>query len=195
MTATPCGLTIDGALFKDLVRELARRGGGVRESGAFLLSSNEDAKRDTDTGWVTVTGIVLYDDLDPHCLTGGITFGADGYGVLAEICRKDGVHVVGDIHTHPSGWVGQSLTDAAHPMSALPGHIALIAPRFAQGDVTTLDLGVHVYSGSGRWTSYYKSDVESVLRVTSGGPFKRIARWLRATVRRLADLVRFRRTR
>lgn len=188
MTAKPCGLTIETALFKQLMRELARRGSGVRESGAFLLSRNENAGFVGDTGWVNVTEVVYYDDLDPLCLTGGITFGAGGCGVLAEICRKDRVHVVGDIHTHPSDWVKQSHTDAAHPMSALPGHIALIAPRFALGDVTPRDLGVHVYEGSGRWRSYYDANVKSVLRMTRSGAFAGILRWLRDTVRRLTNL-------
>ena len=40
-----------------------------------------------------VIAVAYYDDLDPHCLTGGITFTANGYTALAMLCRRDGLRV------------------------------------------------------------------------------------------------------
>jgi hypothetical protein len=195
MPVSKHGLTMDVNVFATLMTELAHRGGGVCESGAFLLRAVEgNPVGDSVTDWVYVTALAFYDDLAPDCLTGGITFGANGYSALAAVCRRDRVRVVGDIHTHPRDWVGQSLTDAAHPMSALPGHIALIAPGFAQGDVTANDLGVHVYTG-GQWTSYYGSEVDAVLRITGGASLHRAQRWLRHLVRWLWRLLTPRRSR
>ncbi|MEV4050774.1 hypothetical protein AB0J55_06260 [Amycolatopsis sp. NPDC049688] len=180
-------LTINAALLSDLLMQLAHRGGGVRESGAFLLSPRDS----TGEGRATVTGFALYDDLDPRSLTGGITFHAEGYTALAATCRRLGVRVVGDVHTHPRDWVGQSTTDATHPMSALPGHIALIAPRYAVGDITVRDLGAHRHLGGGRWQSYYRDDVATLLHVTG----MRLPRWLRDLTHRLRAVLTSRRSR
>ena len=141
------GLTMDKSLFTQLAGELARRGRGERETGAFLLARAghpRDGSRRPP-----VVAVAYYDDLDPGCLTGGITFTADGYTALAALCRRDGLQVVADIHTHPGRNVRQSPTDAAHPMTALPGHIALIAPRYARGVTSPADLGVHVLQAGG----------------------------------------------
>ncbi|WP_322769324.1 hypothetical protein [Frankia sp. Cr1] len=169
-------------MFTTLIAELAHRSGGRRESGAFLLATATDDA--ADSGWVDVTAIAYYDDLDPGSLTGGITFHSSGYTALSALCRRDRVRVVGDIHTHPHRWVGQSSIDAANPMSALPGHIAFIAPRFAQGDVQVNDLGVHVHTGSCEWRSYYTEDVHTILRITGRTKFLRVRQWLRGFMRR-----------
>ena len=161
------GLEIGATLFATLVIELARRGDGVRESGAFLLAkATPEPQAASGEAWREVTSVAYYDDLDPDSLTGGITFGADGYTALGVLCRTHRLHVVGDIHTHPRGWVDQSSTDATHPMCALPGHIAVIAPGYAQGVVSPSDLGAHVFSGAGKWTSYFNDDVTTVLRLS-----------------------------
>lgn len=159
------GLEVDAPLFANLMRELARRGGGMLESGAFLLKPADDELAPGLYGWQKVTRVEFYDDLDPGCLTGSIDFTADGYTSLATICRRDRLQVAADIHTHPGTVVRQSKVDAAHPMVALPGHIALIAPRFACGPVAATELGVHVYEGNGVWSSYYGDDTTVVLRL------------------------------
>jgi hypothetical protein len=148
------GIEMDARLFRGLMAELARRGHGGRESGAFLLSTNGTQTHSRPRGSrPIVTKVAYYDDLDPASLTGGITFGADGYSALNAICRRGQLQVVADVHTHPRVWVGQSETDAGHPMSAVAGHVALIAPNFARGRVRPEDLGVHVLDGSGQWAS------------------------------------------
>jgi hypothetical protein len=172
------GLRIDAHLFQALTTELARRGGGRRESGAFLLASTAPEASHHD-GRHVVTAIAYYDDLDPTCLTGGITFTADGYTALAALCRRDRVRAVADIHTHPRDRVCQSPIDSAHPMIALPGHIALIAPHYAQGAIGVRDLGAHVLGVAGRWTSFYGDDVATVVHLTRPGPVSRARAWAR----------------
>jgi hypothetical protein len=160
------GIEMDARLFRELMAELARRGHGNRESGAFLLSTNRTQShgRPRDN-WPIVTRVAYYDDLDPASLTGGITFGADGYSALNAICRRGQLQVVADVHTHPQAWVGQSETDAGHPMSAVAGHVALIAPNFARARVRPEDLGVHVLDGSGRWASYFNEEAARLVHL------------------------------
>jgi len=179
------GLTLDKSLFTELAGELARRGRGERETGAFLLAR---AGRTRDgSRRPRAVAVVYYDDLDPGCLTGGIAFTADGYTALAALCRRDGLRVAADIHTHPLRDVRQSLTDAAHPMRALPGHIALIAPRYARGVTSPADLGVHVLQAGGQWQSAYGRDAACIVRLTSAGPaasrLQAVTRWLRSLTR------------
>jgi hypothetical protein len=187
MTGPSRGLTIGAVLFGTLMEELARRGAGSRESGAFLLGHASTGRAvGTEDAWPVVTAVAFYDDLDPACLTGGITFSADGYTALGILCRRSGVRVVGDIHTHPGRWVGQSGIDATHPMVALPGHIALIAPWYARGPADASHLGAHVFVGAGQWTSHLDNDVASVLRVAKAPVPDGIAAALR---QRAGDLI------
>jgi hypothetical protein len=173
-------LRIDQHVLRDLLAELARRGQGRRESGAFLLT-NRDHRADLLPQPITDT--VLYDDLDPACLTGGITFHASGYTALNAHCRRNGLRVVADIHTHPGQWVGQSRIDATHPMAALDGHVALIAPRYGAGVSGITELGVHLRV-NGTWISYYGANTAAILEVEHGKPasetwWQRIWSWLR----------------
>jgi proteasome lid subunit RPN8/RPN11 len=150
---------------KALVRELGRRGQGNRESGAFLLAPTKTGVETT----LTVTAIAFYDDLDPNCLTGGITFNAVGYSALGALCRDQKLRVIADVHTHPASWVQQSDTDARHPMAALPGHVALIAPNYAQGQPGIENFGVHSFDGTS-WQSYFLGDVHQVVDVRGINP-------------------------
>jgi hypothetical protein len=158
---TDAHLVFDAALFQDMIRELARRGAGWRESGAFLLT---DRDQPADCIPQPVTAIAYYDDLDPGCLTGAITFHADGYTALAARCRRDRLRVIGDIHTHPCDRVAQSPIDAANPMIALDRHVALIAPRFAAGVADAEVLGVHVRENGG-WASFFGPQAATLVRI------------------------------
>lgn len=137
-------LSCSRELWRDLLRELARRGDGRRESGAFLLGEQREGRR-------RIVRFVPYDDLDPRCLDSGVVvFDGAGYGPLWTLCRDSGLEVVADIHTHP-GAPWQSGADRVHPMVALPGHVALIVPNFAQRVVPPAELGVYEYEGGHRW--------------------------------------------
>jgi proteasome lid subunit RPN8/RPN11 len=140
-------LSCSSRLWRALLHELARRGGGHRESGAFLLGKRLGGRR-------VIDGFICYDDLDPHCLDSGIVvFDGAGYGPLWQHCRKARLEVVADVHTH-GGLALQSAADRDHPMIATPGHVALIVPGFAQRLVGARELGVYEYLGDHHWQSY-----------------------------------------
>jgi len=166
------GLAFSRRTYKHLVSELARRGGGRRESGAFLL-----ARRGQPVvgGFRQVDAFALYDDLDPDCLVGSIEMHPIGFSRLNALCRERGLEVVGDAHTHPWAHVRQSDIDSSNPMAAIPGHIALIIPRYAQGSPSLRELGAHEFLGKGRWKSRFGDEVAEVLRMRSA-----IARWFLA---------------
>jgi hypothetical protein len=128
-----------------LTEGLHRRGGGVHESGAFLLGSRAGERRN-------VTDFVFYDELDPQAYrTGVCVLHADAFSKLWSICRARGLTVVADIHTHP-GAAFQSHSDRTNPMVARDGHIAIIAPDFAAPPVPWDRLGIFEYRGSHQWT-------------------------------------------
>lgn len=132
------------ALWEQGLNELRRRGGGVRESGAFLLGRQDGVRR-------RISRFAFYDDLDTHCLDSGIvTFDGAGYGPLWSLCRTTGLTVIGDIHTHP-GVARQSSSDRTNPMVATPGHLAIIVPRLAQPSFKWPELGIYEYLGQHRW--------------------------------------------
>lgn len=128
-----------------LLRELRRRGGGRRESGAFLLGRRT-------SGVASIRDFVCYDDLDPRALKSGcVTFHGSGFPRLWEICRERDLQVIADVHTHPGRDTRQSGIDQRHPMIPVAGHIALIVPQFATGNRFSLrGVGVHEYRG-GNW--------------------------------------------
>jgi proteasome lid subunit RPN8/RPN11 len=145
-------------LWQELLGELAARGGGVRESGAFLLSEAAgDRKR--------VARVVYLDDLDPTSLQGGISFRGAAYGTLWRICRRERLTVVADVHTHPGPLVAQSTIDRANPMIATAGHVALIVPDYAQRPVGAREVGVHVYRGEHQWNSAFAGNAARLLYI------------------------------
>lgn len=151
-------IEIGRALWEEMCAELARRGGGRRESGAFLLADPRNGPR-------RVQRVAYYDDLDPGSLTGNIRFRAAGYAKLWDICDEEGLRVIGDVHTHPSGRVGQSATDRGNPMIARDGHVAIVMPDYAARPVAARDAGVHEYHGDRGWESRFGAAAERALRI------------------------------
>ncbi|MFF0099673.1 hypothetical protein ACFYO8_10095 [Micromonospora sp. NPDC005257] len=180
-------LTIEPDLFDVLLAGLAERGQGHRESGAFLLTDRAHPEEEL---LQPVTAIAFYDDLDPDCLTGRIDFHAAGYTALQDLCRRDRLRVVGDIHTHPAHRVQQSRVDAAHPMVARDGHVALIVPHFAADVTDVSQLGVHLRV-NGDWVSFYGEQAAELLLV----PESRLAAVRTPWWRRLLSCFRFRQQR
>jgi len=160
--ATPLPLIMTPRRFRQMLKELHRRGQNQRESGAFLLA-RRNAK--PVAGGREVTEIYYYDDLDPESLTGGITMHASGLSLLNQRCRANRLRVIGDIHTHPSTHVRQSAIDSNHPMIALPNHVALIAPNYASGNILPTDLGAHQFLRGGQWDTAYANDTTRMLQV------------------------------
>lgn len=146
-------------LWEKGVKELERRGQGRRESGAFLLGRVEESGRRR------VERFVYYDELEPRCLDSGIVeLTGSGYGPLWDLCRKTGATVVADIHTHPAG-ASQSTIDKANPIIATKGHIAIIVPNYAQGQIPHDLLGVYEYMGAHQWRGYVGKHVHEFLYI------------------------------
>jgi proteasome lid subunit RPN8/RPN11 len=158
-------LRIDRDLFDQLADELRRRARGQREAGAFLLGTNRPHTVDGNPS-IEVVDVAYYDDLDPSSLTGNITFHSSGYRVLGQLCRDRQLEVVADIHTHPAGSVRQSSVDRRHPMIAVPGHLAFIAPDHAADLHHPRQLGAHIFKGDGNWTALYGDLVTEVVTIT-----------------------------
>jgi proteasome lid subunit RPN8/RPN11 len=131
-------------LWMRLIHELRARGFGQRESGAFLLRKQ---------GSQRITKFICYDDMDPTALDSGIIiFHGAGFVPLWKICRREGMSVAADVHTHSDDWTGQSDADRTHPMIGKPGHVAMIVPHYAQGNLLSLSgVGIYEYAGSHRW--------------------------------------------
>jgi hypothetical protein len=72
-------------------------------------------------------------------------------------------------------------------MRAMPGHIALIAPRYASGVTSPADLGVHVLQVGGQWQSAYGIDASRIVQLTSprcaASRLQAVAHWLRSLTR------------
>lgn len=130
--------------WNELISELGRRADGRRESGAFLLGPRAGSA-------TTVTDVAYYDDLDPDSLTGGVTFGFEGFGPLWDLCDQREVRVIADVHTHGGKSVSQSNIDRANPMIARTGHIALIVPHLAGKPLRPVEVGIHRYLGDSGW--------------------------------------------
>lgn len=130
-----------------LVGTLRQRGAGRRESGAFLLAA---------TGSRRIKCAAYYDDLCPGCLDEGfIVFKDSGYVALTQLCQREDLCVVADVHTHPGIWTGQSEADRVHPMMPRAGHIGLILPSFARANRHNLrGIGAYLYHGEGRWSDF-----------------------------------------
>lgn len=144
-------LACRSALWRAGLAELARRGAGEHESGAFLLGVQRKAGRARRR---VVHRFVYYDDLDPHCLeTGIVVFDGRGYAPLWSLCRETRLQVVADVHTHP-GEARQSGADRCNPMIATRGHVAIIVPNFAQRAIEAASLGIYEYLGSHEWIDH-----------------------------------------
>ena len=151
-------LRIRRRTWSELIAELGRRGQGWRESGAFLMGHRGGDGR-------TVTRVVYLDDLDPNCLQGHIRFDGRAYSKLWNLCDAEHQVVLGDVHTHGGSGVGQSPIDAANPMIATDGHVALVVPHLAERVIEAKEVGVHLYRGSAGWESWYGPDASSRLFV------------------------------
>ena len=139
----PPEILCSAGVWRKGVAELRRRTGGRRESGAFLLGSNDNARE--------IEEFVFYDDIDPNALRTGIVI-IDGrrLGDLWTHCRRIERAVVADVHVHPGGF-GQSASDRANPIIAEVGHVAMVLPHYAARETGPGGIGVYEYLGSRRW--------------------------------------------
>ena len=155
MNTTADSLNLGRYFWFCLLGELKRRGAGRRESGAFLLAASGSRR---------IQRAAYYDDLCPGSLDEGyIVFANSGYVALTQLCQREGLSIVADVHTHPGAWTDQSEADRDHPMMPRAGHIGFIVPSYAQSSRHHLrGVGAFLYHGDGRW-----SDIRS--QVTLSG--------------------------
>jgi len=147
MSSNPVLLEFTHTIWNALMADLSKAGRGVRESGAFLLGTHTQGRRQ-------VHASLPYGEVDPPSLNYGIIrLSPDAFPRVWGRCGELGLEVVADIHTHPCG-PHQSSSDRAYPMISIPGHLGLIAPRFAVDKVTTQDVSLNRYLGGGRWESF-----------------------------------------
>ena len=145
LSRKPPSLKISRPLWERLCLELRRRGGGHRESGAFLLGNTS-----------TISDFICYDDLDPTALDSGVVViqGA-AFVLLWDFCARHKVKVIADVHTHPTDWTRQSYSDRTNPVIAQPGHLAIILPRYAQASRPSLaGAGILEYLGDHQWRDW-----------------------------------------
>lgn len=146
-------LELPEPVWADLIEDLRRRGGGIREAGAFLLGELNGGTRRVRT-WIP------YDDLDADALAQGyVRLSTAAFTKLWAKCSELEMIVVGDVHTHPKG-PRQSMSDMANPMISQAGHVALIIPNYAQGKVTPNDVSLNVYQGAKQWSSFFGHDAQ-----------------------------------
>jgi proteasome lid subunit RPN8/RPN11 len=136
-----------GALWRSTLRELDRRGARRHEAGVFLLGREIDGQR-------VVADTVFYDELDPHAYDSGVCIlEGDSFARLWALCRERKLTVVADVHTH-GGLAIQSEADRTNPMVARAGHVAIIVPDFASGQVEMRTVGVYEYCGNHHWIDH-----------------------------------------
>lgn len=119
---------------------------GRRESGGFLLGSTKDRCRHIEK-------FLPYDVIDPTCLRGHILFDGSKMDMVWRECRRLGLTVVADVHTHPGSY-GQSSIDQANPMIPERGHLALIVPNFANKIYFPGEIGIYEFARRGVWLDH-----------------------------------------
>lgn len=144
-------------LWHRLIGDLARVGEGRRESGAFLLGTTHPRR--------IVTEYLLYSDVAPELQhIDYVVLQGKHMARVWDVCEQNGLAVAADIHTHPGAPI-QSISDRQNPIVSLRGHVALIVPDFAIGDVSLSSIGFHEFLGAGRWSSYFGKNAASRIRL------------------------------
>jgi proteasome lid subunit RPN8/RPN11 len=133
-------------LWADIVSELRERGRGNRESGGFLLGRRDGTAR-------SIEAFLAYDAVDPDALRGHIEFDGSRMDLVWSECRRRGLQVIADVHTHP-GSPGQSDVDRANPMIPERGHVALIIPNFARKLYLPGQVGIYEFRGRDGWVDH-----------------------------------------
>jgi proteasome lid subunit RPN8/RPN11 len=135
------------SLWMRILAELARRGEGRHEAGAFLLGP-------TGAGRRRVCDVIYYDELEADAYSTGVCIlHGEAFAKLWGQCRQKRLTVVGDVHTH-QGLATQSEADRTNPMIARSGHVAVIVPNFARGRFKHRKLGIYEYRGEHEWRDH-----------------------------------------
>ncbi len=124
---------------------LRARGSGKVESSAVW-----GGKRDDSTE--TVEAVYFLDDWDGGCQEAAYhCVSPEALEQLFRRLKEERKVLVGDIHSHPTEWVGLSPLDKANPIEFRKGLYAIVLPRYALPSPALSSAGVHEYAGNGRW--------------------------------------------
>jgi hypothetical protein len=124
---------------------LRKRGRGKVESAAIWGGRREGSTE-------IVEAVYFLDDLAAHIQFSGYhKIPARALAELFNKLRQDRRVIVGDIHTHPSDWVGLSGLDKTNPIEFRKGIYAMVLPSYALPEPSLKSAGVHEYMGNGRW--------------------------------------------
>lgn len=143
-------------LWIKLIKGLRKRGEGRRESGGFLLVKSGNSK---------VVKVVFYDQFDKTVSKSGI-IEFKGAVPFFEFLAKEQLEVLADIHTHPTRNTKQSDSDQKHPMIRIKGHIAIIAPNYANNlFIFPKDCSIYEYMGNFDWIKFETSKLPIHLKL------------------------------
>lgn len=125
--------------FQSTVKSLARHGREGREGIVFWLGKRHESQADI-LHIVTIPSskmehTSLFLDVPPETLN-----------LVTDISSRYGVAIVGQAHSHPSGYpVDLSITDRTHGFN-IPYFLSVVVPDFGQKPGTKIwDCGIHVY--------------------------------------------------
>jgi hypothetical protein len=149
-------IVISEKLWIDTWLGLRARGQGRVESAAIW-----GGKRD-DTTEVVEAIYFLDDYADSVQFPGYHQVSTKSLATLFERLRQERRLIIGDVHTHPTSWVGLSKLDKEHPIEFRCGLYAIVLPSFALPSPSLSLAGVHVYEGDGQWRSLSQSSKELV---------------------------------
>jgi proteasome lid subunit RPN8/RPN11 len=135
---------------------LRQRGGGMVESAAVWGGRREESNE-------IVEAVYYLDDLAGNIQrTGYHRVSTKALEKFFNQLHKDRRVIVGDVHTHPTHWVGLSEIDRDHPIEFRKGLYAVVLPSYAIPAPSLQSAGVHQYKGDGRWRMLRQSEKKKV---------------------------------
>jgi hypothetical protein len=139
---------------------LHERGNGIFESTAVWAGVRD--------GWVeTIDTIYFLGDFVGRVQCRGYhSVPAKALELLFEKLQQGRRLIIGDVHTHPTDWVGLSRIDQANPIEFRRGVLAVVLPAFAKPEPSLESAGVHEYRGNGMWRTWSHAKKEQVFMFT-----------------------------
>jgi hypothetical protein len=135
---------------------LRQRGKGIVESAAVWGGRRDDTNE-------IVEAVYFLDDLaDSIQRKGYHRVSTQALEKFFNQLHADRRVIVGDVHTHPTRWVGLSDIDKDHPVEFRKGLYAVVLPSYAIPAPSLESVGVHQYKGDGRWRSLAQREKKKV---------------------------------
>jgi hypothetical protein len=124
---------------------LRSRGAGIKESAAVWAGRRADELE-------SVESVYFLDDYaGGEQRRGYHRVAVEALTEFFATLQRQGQVIIGDIHTHPTDWVGLSALDEENPIEFRVGLPAIVLPCFAKPSPSLSICGVHIYWGKGKW--------------------------------------------